>query len=100
MYQLWGGGAPFTIEGDGTKQLRDSAGTRVKLLGISGPLLEELKNVQKWSATKVAWVSCTDEPDWAAECLRKFKTPCGRPIGDLIDSSQIFKANKQTHFQR
>jgi magnesium-dependent phosphatase 1 len=100
MYQLWGGGAPFTAIGDGTQQLRDSAGQKVRLLGVAGKLLEELKTDEQWKDTKVAWVSCTDEPSWAEECLRKFKTPSGIPIGDCIDSSQIYKANKQAHFQR
>ena len=31
MYELWGGGAPFSDNGDGT--LADRAGVTVKLLG-------------------------------------------------------------------
>lgn len=73
MYQLWGGGSPFTVDGDGTKQLYDRSGTPVKLLGISSQILETLKTDKKWSETVVAWVSCTDEPSWAAECLNLFK---------------------------
>jgi len=49
---------------------------------------------------QIAWVSCTDEPRWAAECLEKFKTKSGRPIGTTAASSQIYKANKQTHFKK
>ena len=49
---------------------------------------------------QIAWVSCTDEPSWAAECLEKFKTKSGRPIGSTAASSQIYKANKQTHFKK
>jgi Acid Phosphatase len=73
MYQLWGGGSPFTVDGDGTQQLFDRSGTPVKLLGISSHILETLKSNEKWSDTVVAWVSCTDEPTWAAECLNLFK---------------------------
>ena len=99
MYQLWGGGAPFTVDGDGTKKLMDRSGTPVKLLGISSQILQELKTDPKWAATKTAWVSCTDEPEWAAECLLKFKTKEGQAIGSYIDSSQIYKANKKQHFR-
>ena len=91
MYQLWSGGAPFTVEGDGTKRLRDKSGTTVRLLGIAGRVLQELKTDQKWKDTKVAWVSCTDEPTWAAECLEKFKVEDGRSLNQLVDSVQIFK---------
>lgn len=73
MYQLWGGGSPFTVQGDGTKQLIDRAGTSVKLLGISSHILQTLKTEEKWKETITAWVSCTDEPEWAAECLKLFK---------------------------
>ena len=136
MYQLWGGGSPFTVQGDGTKQLIDRAGTPVKLLGISSHILQTLKTEEKWKETITAWVSCTDEPDWAAECLKLFKviaeeiapsnafansfdlvvemqsailieiitsnaqTAEGESIGNYIDSSQIYKSNKQEHFKK
>lgn len=99
MYQLWGGGAPFTIDGDGTKKIYDKKGTTVRLLGISAAILQELKTDTMWSNTKTAWVSCTDEPEWAAECLQKFKTAEGKAIGSYIDSTQIYKANKKSHFR-
>jgi magnesium-dependent phosphatase 1 len=72
MYQLWGGGSPFTVSGDGTKKLLDRNGTPVKLLGISSQILQTLKTEEKWKDTITAWVSCTDEPDWAAECMKLF----------------------------
>ncbi len=55
-------------------QLKDSRGTSVRLLGIANEVLTDLK-VNKH--VKVAWVSCTDEPSWAAECLNKFKLYTG-----------------------
>ena len=73
MYQLWGGGSPFTVDGDGRKRLFDRKGTPVRLLGISSQILQTLKSEQKWENTIVAWVSCTDEPDWAADCMELFK---------------------------
>lgn len=76
MYQLWGGGAPFVADGDGSKKLFDRQGAPVRLLGISSRVLQELKSEDRWSDTVVAWVSCTDEPEWAAECLNLFKVEC------------------------
>lgn len=98
MYQLWGGGAPFTVVSDA--ELRDRAAQRVWLLGSIQGILHELQTGDKWRDTKVAWVSCTDEPTWAAECLRLFKTSEGSPIGTVVHSEQIFKSNKKTHFAR
>ena len=101
MYELWGGGAPFEVVGDGTKSLRDRAGTKVNLLGISGSILHNLRYDEEWKGTKTAWVSKTDEPRWAMECLQKFRsTPGKEPIGSLIDSVQIYKGNKQDHFRQ
>ena len=99
MYELWGGGSPFTAIDDGKKFLRDSSGTTVRLLGITGHLLHELKFSDEWRGVKLAWVSKTDEPLWANECLQKFKSSGGAPLISLADSSQIYKGNKQEHFR-
>ena len=98
MYQLWGGGSPFTFVNDA--ELRDRAGQKVWLLGSIQNILHELQTGDKWRDTKVAWVSCTDEPTWAAECLQLFKTTGGENIGSVVHSEQIFKSNKKTHFSR
>eukprot|EP00040_Diaphanoeca_grandis_P016878 m.87552 g.87552 ORF g.87552 m.87552 type:complete len:179 (+) comp26085_c0_seq1:164-700(+) len=100
MYQLWGGGAPFKVVGDGTKELRDRSHQPVVLLGAIGEILHELQTDAIWADTKVAWVSCTDEPSWADECLKKFHTSGNVPIGTIAHSSQIYKSNKKVHFQR
>jgi magnesium-dependent phosphatase 1 len=98
MYQLWGGGAPFRYASNG-KDLLDRSGSAVRLLGVTDMILHELKTHPQLQGIKVAWVSCTDEPEWAEECLRKFKTIGGVYIKDVVHSSQIYKANKQRHFQ-
>ena len=98
MYQLWGGGAPFSVV-DPELELRDNSGTPVRLLGSIGDILYELKNEEVWKDTKVAWVSCTDEPSWANECMRKFQVKNGDAVISMAQSSQIFKANKQEHFK-
>jgi magnesium-dependent phosphatase 1 len=98
MYQLWGGGAPFRLASNG-KDLLDRVGTVVKLLGLADRILHDLSTHPALSNIKVAWVSCTDEPEWAAECLQRFKTSGGEPIETIVHSSQIFKANKQFHFR-
>jgi hypothetical protein len=52
---------------------------------ISGGILDELKTEEGWKGVKVAWVSCTDEPTWADECMRKFKTFMGMALVERID---------------
>ena len=97
MYELWGGGAPFRVIS--CDKLKDKAGTTVRLLGDSANILRELKYEQPDIIT--TWVSCTDEPSWAEECLKKFTTKEGESIGSLVNGQpQIFKANKQEHFKR
>jgi magnesium-dependent phosphatase-1 len=101
MYQLWGGGSPFQIHGDGTKYLHDCNGTKVRLLGISGQILHDLKFNPLYSDVICAFASTTDEPEWAHECLQKFHTTTSLvPLITCVDSPQIYKANKQKHFQK
>lgn len=101
MYELWGGGSPFTVVNDGTHQLRDRSGQNVRLLGVIGQILHDLRHDPSWEGTICAVVSCTDEPRWADECLHKFVTTPGKePLITCFDSLQIFKANKKQHFQR
>lgn len=97
MYELWGGGAPFSVVSDDV--LVDCKGQRVRLLGAVASVLHEL---QSDGDTVVSWVSCTDEPAWADECLRKLKTAGGVPLHGLVppSASMIFKANKQRHFEK
>ena len=97
MYMLWGGGSPFRFVSN--EELRDSSNAKVKLLGISGEILDTIATEEEWADTKVAWVSCTDEPSWADECMRKFKTPMGVPLVDRVQEQCIYKANKQVHFR-
>ena len=99
MYQLWGGGAPFRLAKNG-KDLVDRIGQSVRLLGITDQILHDLHTNPALQHIKVAWVSCTDEPDWAEECLQKFQTSGGVAIEQVVHSKQIFKANKQQHFKR
>lgn len=99
MYELWGGGAPFQpVPGKaGVSTLIDKSGTKVRLLGDIANILHELKYDHPEVIT--TWVSCTDEPRWAQECLSKFTTSHGESIGTCINGkSQIFKANKQVRF--
>jgi magnesium-dependent phosphatase 1 len=97
MYMLWGGGAPFTKNEDGS--LTDKIGQRVCMLGAVPEVLLELKTDQAWQETVVAVASCTDEPSWADECLRLFDVGGGHSIKDCIDREEIYKANKQRHLK-
>jgi len=106
MYQLWSGGAPFRPS-DPQSELLDKSGQSVRLIGAIGSILHALRYEDQWQGTKVAWVSCTDEPSWANECLRLFQstpTPMSSqnlPVAliELAHSSEIYKANKQTHMR-
>ena len=98
MYELWGGGPPF--KGSGRESILDKNGVVINLLGASREVLSLLKHDESFSRTKVAWVSCTDEPRWAQALLDQFQTSHGDSIGTVVHSSQIFKANKQEHFRR
>jgi magnesium-dependent phosphatase-1 len=94
--------SPFDVVGDGTKELRDRRGDSVKLIGESGRILHDLKHNEYWSGVRVAWVSRCDEPSWADECLKKFRS-CPEqldPLHILAHSSHIYKANKKEHFRR
>ena len=100
MYELWGGGAPFKAvkTGSTVSKLVDKAGREVFLLE---DIQNILSTIVRWNAgVKIAWVSCCDEPSWADECLKLFTTADGALLNSICDSSQIFKANKQTHFAR
>lgn len=99
MYELWGsGGSPFKKHNE-DNILTDSGGTRVKLLGKSAEILHELTQ-PPYEKTIISWVSCTDEPSWAAECLSMFTTSSGVPLDSIAKHNQIFKANKREHFER
>ena len=105
------GGSPFRVVSK--TELRDRQNQKVQLLGISGEILDTIATARDTNAddqdaasstwpdpkTIVAWVSCTDEPRWAEECMHKFRTPRNVPLVDRVDVQCIYKANKQTHFR-
>lgn len=104
MYMLWGGGAPFTKQKDGS--LRDSAGESVTLLGQTREILHSLRAPAKgdvpnpWSDTVIAYVSCTDEPTWADECATKFDLGDGMTVKSVVDIEEIYKDYKKAHFEQ
>jgi len=101
MYMLWGGGAPFTPQPDGT--LRDRKGEVVTLHSGVCAVMNELADDPKWKGTTVAVASCCDEPSWGRECLAKFGIGApGRVLQDVVDMSvcRIHKGNKQNHLRQ
>lgn len=90
------------LVGDGTKELRGRRGDSVRLLGVSGSILHDLKHCKHWEGVRVAWVSRCDEPLWADECLKKFRSCPSQldALHTLAHSSHIYKANKKEHFRR
>jgi len=100
MYELWGGGAPFKENKDGT--LSDKNGTKVHLLGDVKNILHELKTDPKWADSIVAVASTCDEPKWAKECIRKFTVGDGLTMFDVFDEdcTEIYKAyGKDNHMR-
>eukprot|EP00656_Telonema_subtile_P030309 TRINITY_DN3329_c0_g1_i2.p2 TRINITY_DN3329_c0_g1~~TRINITY_DN3329_c0_g1_i2.p2 ORF type:complete len:108 (+),score=19.50 TRINITY_DN3329_c0_g1_i2:142-465(+) len=77
MYQLWGGGAPFTQNKDNT--LTDCSGATVRLLGAVPEVWHELHTDPKWADTALCVASRCDEPLWGRECLRKFQVSSEGP---------------------
>ena len=94
MYQLWGGGAPFSKRKDG--DLTDSKGTHVNLLGDVRRIMHMLKTDPAWTDTVVAVASCCDEPEWARECISKFEIGDGLVLGDVIKIQEIYKGKKKS----
>ena len=96
MYELWGGGAPFSDNGDGT--LADKSGVTVRLLGAVREVLSALHCSDEWSGTVVGIASRTDEPAWAQACLEQFTLPDGRggtlPMKRVFSVEEIHKGNK------
>ncbi len=81
------------------QKLLDKNKTEVYLMGVIPTIMHELHTSEVYKDTKVAWVSCCDEPRWANECLAKFETIGGVKLNQVAHSSQIFKDNKQAHFK-
>jgi hypothetical protein len=54
------------------------------MLGAVPEILHELKTDRRWEGTVVAVASCTDEPAWADECMRKFEIGGGYCIKDVM----------------
>ncbi len=97
MYMLWGGGAPFNQVSP--THLKDRSGQSVNLLGVSGEVLDGFGR-GKLEGVMPSWVSCTDEPSWADECLNLFQTTSGSTLKSCVELEMIFKANKKTHFRK
>ena len=95
MYELWGGGAPFRAAGDGSADLLDAAGVRVRMLGNIQMILSRLAEDDD---VIVGVASSTDEPTWARECMEKFTLLNGRPISSAISYYAIHKGRKSSHF--
>ena len=107
MYQLWGGGAPFKPTDD-PDVLIDTAGATVTLCGNTREIIREIRTHERFREidAKVAYVSCTDEPSWADECLRKFLlggdggAATTTTLKECGDYEEIYKSNKKVHFTR
>ncbi|KAL1499756.1 hypothetical protein AB1Y20_012443 [Prymnesium parvum] len=102
MYQLWGGGAPFTAQSSRpNNQLRDRRGTTVRQLGDVAACLAELhRRMRAGEPVLACAASRSDEPEWARECLRKFIVADGVSMMDVMTEGhcEIYKGSKCHHF--
>merc|ERR1711908_115982 len=97
MYMLWGGGAPFKEQSNGT--LLDRNNRPVTLHSGVRAVMRELAEDPEWRDAVVAAASCCDEPSWARECLAKFDVRKGKKLDDVVTIREIHKGNKQGHFR-
>ncbi|KAL4451416.1 hypothetical protein ABPG77_009488 [Micractinium sp. CCAP 211/92] len=78
----------------------DRSGNAVGLIGDSWSILHELHSDKKWADTEIAYVSRTDMPKWAAQCLSMLKLDSGVSLHDLAHHHEIYPGSKRTHFRR
>ena len=98
MYELWGGGAPFTAVNNG-EHLLDCKKVKVQLLGTTRTLLENFTQMSEFKngTMAIAFASTTDEPEWARECLEKFTLHNGSiKMGSIFSEHEMYKAKDKT----
>ena len=98
MYQLWGGGAPFTQDSSSpNNSLTDAAGRNVSLLADVGVCWAECHTRQEAGELLVCVASRCDEPAWGRECLRKFLVKPGVSMMDVVtdERCEIYGGSKQ-----
>ena len=86
MFELWGGGAPFTQESTAPNNtLRDARNTKVRFLGDAHECWAHLhRRMLAGEDLLVGVASRCDEPAWARECLRKFIVAPGVSMMDIV----------------
>ena len=92
MYELWGGGAPFTYNSK-NGNLKDCSNKDVYLLGAVREILYDSKTNDKYKNSTVAIASSCDEPSWAEECLKKMRIGPDLDVvlGSVFAESEIYK---------
>lgn len=85
----WGsGGSPFRFDPK-TLDCHDRSGTRVKLIGHTRAVLQQLARLKP--DVRIAISSKTDEPSWARECLALIEVEPGLKFKDVLDEVVISK---------
>ena len=98
MYELWGGGAPFTYD-SGSNTCTDRAGT---LCSLFSAIPAAWTAVVDLPDSRLAIASRCDEPKWADEILRKFKISNGMTMMEAVDPDlvEIYKSSKKKHLSK
>lgn len=83
-------------------RVTDRAGEEVQLALFSHDALHEMLTEERWKDVEIAYVSRTDYPEWAHECLGMIsvKTPDGPRLSKIAKHFQIYPGRKTTHFER
>ena len=60
--------------------------------------LEELLTDPRFTGVRVAYASRTDEPEWAAQCMRLLRLPGGKTLAEAGPLVEIMGGSKKRHF--
>ncbi|PRW21055.1 magnesium-dependent phosphatase-1 isoform A [Chlorella sorokiniana] len=100
MYQLMSGPKKQGVDRHGRPVVITHSGEEVSLIGDAWRILHELATDARWQDVQIAYVSRTDEPQWASECLRMLALDNGLTLHELAHHHEIYPGSKRTHFRR
>jgi len=94
MYML--SGPPFKKSGD---TVVDRSGEAVQLMGDSAAIMHELVTSPDFEGVNVAYVSRTEYPRWATQCLKQLQAAPHITMHAAAEFQEIYPGNKTRHFR-
>ncbi|GAB4820299.1 hypothetical protein N2152v2_007345 [Parachlorella kessleri] len=92
-------GPPFWADKKAGVVYSGRAREEVRLMGDSREILNTLATDERWAGTQIAYVSRTEYPEWADQCLQLFELECGTNLHTLGVHHEIYPGSKRTHFR-